>query len=79
MYPGAQSSVRFERLREGIQDYEKIRIIRKDLAEKGSPEAADALASLDSFLLSIDSKTADNQSVSEVINRGKILINTINY
>jgi flagellar assembly factor FliW len=28
VYPGANSSIRFEKLREGIIDFEKIRIIR---------------------------------------------------
>jgi hypothetical protein len=28
VYPGGRSSIRFERLREGIQDYEKIRLLR---------------------------------------------------
>ena len=32
VYPGARSSIRFERLREGIQDAEKIRILRDQLA-----------------------------------------------
>lgn len=31
VYPDAHSSVRFERMREGIQDYEKIRILREKL------------------------------------------------
>ncbi len=31
VYPGPRSSIRFERLREGIQDYEKIRILRGTL------------------------------------------------
>ncbi len=31
VYPGPLSSIRFERLREGIQDYEKIRILRDTL------------------------------------------------
>ncbi len=30
VYPGSRSSIRFERLRDGIQDYEKIRILRKE-------------------------------------------------
>ncbi len=34
VYPGDRSSIRFERLVEGIQDYEKIRILREEL--KGS-------------------------------------------
>lgn len=31
IYPGAKSSIRFERLIEGIQDYEKILLLSKDL------------------------------------------------
>jgi hypothetical protein len=31
VYPGPLSSIRFERMREGIQDYEKIRILRDTL------------------------------------------------
>jgi hypothetical protein len=38
IYPGPSSSIRFERLREGIQDYEKIRIVRALLAQRGEPE-----------------------------------------
>ncbi len=37
IYPGGRSSIRFERLREGIQDAEKIRILR---AEPGSGNSA---------------------------------------
>ena len=33
VYPGPRSSIRFERLREGIQAYEKIRILRQTLPE----------------------------------------------
>lgn len=35
VYPDARSSIRFERLREGIQDVEKIKILRRDLIEAG--------------------------------------------
>ena len=35
-YPGPRSSIRFERLREGIQDYEKILILRTFLEARGS-------------------------------------------
>jgi len=36
VYPGGRSSIRFERLREGIQDAEKIRLLRAQL--QGEPE-----------------------------------------
>jgi hypothetical protein len=74
VYPNALSSIRFERLREGIQDYEKIRILRKELSESSSPEAAAARERLNNFLLSINSKTLDNRSAAELINEGKMLL-----
>ena len=40
VYPGNRSSVRFERLRDGIEEYEKIRLLRA----QNSPEANRALA-----------------------------------
>ena len=74
IYPGPLSSVRFERLREGIQDYEKIRIIRNELDQKNSPEAVAARIKLDEFLSSIDSKTLDGNSAADIINEGKSLV-----
>jgi len=74
VYPDARSSVRFERLREGIQDYEKIRIVREELAENPSEEAASALKRLNDFLDTIDTNTLKNKSAAEVINKGKQLI-----
>jgi hypothetical protein len=74
IYPGARSSERFERLREGIQDYEKIRILRKEFAENKLPNAATSMERLNSFLSSIDSKTLDKRTAAEVINEGKQLI-----
>lgn len=50
IYPGARSSVRFERLVEGIQDAEKISILKKEFAAKGTPEAASRLERLETLL-----------------------------
>ena len=36
IYPGLRSSIRFERLVEGLQDCEKIHILREELAAKGA-------------------------------------------
>lgn len=38
IYPGPRSCIRFEKLIEGIQDYEKIRIIKTQFQENGSYE-----------------------------------------
>jgi hypothetical protein len=74
VYPNAQSSVRFERLREGIQDYEKIRILRKELAEHPSREAVAAREELNNFMGSINTKTLDKRSAADVVNEGKKLL-----
>ncbi len=34
-YPGPRTSIRFEKLREGIQDFEKIRILREKFTKEG--------------------------------------------
>ena len=36
VYPGARSSIRFEKLIEGIQAHEKITILRKEFLDKGN-------------------------------------------
>ena len=77
VYPNAQSSVRFERLREGIQDYEKIRILRKELAENPSRKAAAAIGELNNFMNTINTKTLDRRSAVDVINEGKNLLTKI--
>jgi hypothetical protein len=74
VYPGARSSVRFERLREGIQDYEKIRILRTALARSPTPEAAASSKRLDDFLNSIGLKTLPDQTAADVVNRGKRIV-----
>jgi hypothetical protein len=50
VYPGARSSIRFERLIEGIQDAERIRILRNELQKAGTLEARDKLKLLNQTL-----------------------------
>lgn len=47
VYPDARSSIRFERLIEGIQDVEKIRVLRKKYAEENTPESLEKLNQLE--------------------------------
>lgn len=47
VYPDARSSIRFERLIEGIQDAEKIRILRKQYIEENSAESLAMLNQLE--------------------------------
>lgn len=50
VYPGDRSSVRFERLRDGIESFEKIRLLREHAARSGDAKLAAALRELDSAL-----------------------------
>ena len=70
IYPGPRSSIRFERLREGIQDYEKIQILRKIAARKNdNPKVIQAIKDLDKALSMIDFKNAQKTaSVTKQVN-----------
>ncbi|MDR3250211.1 MAG: DUF4091 domain-containing protein, partial [Tannerella sp.] len=46
VYPGAISSIRMERLIEGIQDYEKIRILKEEFAAAGKKAKSDRLQTI---------------------------------
>ena len=46
VYPDARSSIRFERLVEGIQDAEKIRILRKQYTDENTAESLTKLNQL---------------------------------
>lgn len=46
VYPGGRSSVRFEKLIEGIQDYEKITILRSEYSRIADKQGAETLNSL---------------------------------
>jgi hypothetical protein len=61
-------------LREGIQDYEKIRILLKELAENQSREAAAARKLLNDFMNTINTKTFDKRSAADIVNEGKKLL-----
>ena len=46
VYPEARSSIRFERLIEGIQDYEKLSLVISELEQQQTPEAEKKLTSI---------------------------------
>ncbi|KAA9349831.1 DUF4091 domain-containing protein [Larkinella humicola] len=58
VYPGPRTSIRFERLIEGIQDYEKIRILKGEFRAKGQTDKAQQLEKvLNRFEISALDKT----------------------
>ena len=76
VYPDARSSIRFERLIEGIQDAEKIRVLRKKYSESDSPEAHEKLAALEESITFFDTlEPTDNWQ--DKLNEAKNLLNTL--
>ncbi len=74
VYPGGLSSVRFERLREGIQDYEKITILRNSLKQEDSDESDEKLLLLNNHLATFDLENLKTHPASEMVSKGKRLI-----
>lgn len=74
VYPGARSSVRFEKLREGIQDYEKIRILRSEPEKEGTEKAKQRLNELDEYLSAFRLKSLGHTPAGELVEEGKKLL-----
>ena len=66
VYPGVRSSIRFERLREGIIDHEEIRILRQLLERRQDATAKQSLACLDAMLKRF-TYTAGQQPAAELV------------
>lgn len=73
VYPGNRSSIRFERLKEGIQDYEKLRIIRKQLETKGDTKNLNRLNQAINKLAKIERTATWNDD----LNAAKTLLNSL--
>ncbi len=71
IYPGDRSSIRFERLREGIQDAEKIRILREQLMLSSKGDAPAKLTRLDEELAKFNIPAIPPVPCSEMLHQGK--------
>ncbi|MEN6641544.1 MAG: glycoside hydrolase domain-containing protein [Armatimonadia bacterium] len=71
VYPGARSSIRFERLREGIQDFEKVRIVREKLRASQDPAAKEALQKLEQALGGFTYQKAQTEPAEVPVNAAK--------
>ncbi len=74
VYPGPLSSIRFERLREGIQDFEKIRIVREKLE---AANKLDQLAKLDDALAAFSAETITKPQATKLVNAGKEVLDEL--
>lgn len=73
VYPDARSSIRYERMLEGVQDFEKVRIIKKLLDEKGDTAK---LGKLNNAISKFNSTIRTNHW-NEDLNDAKLLLNKI--
>lgn len=77
VYPGNRSSVRFERLRDGIEDFEKINLLRS--RAEASPQAAKIIADMDRQLLEIFSveRSKGSSHTQDVMQARQIISDTM--
>lgn len=72
IYPGARSSIRLERLTEGVQSFEKVRILKEEFEKKGNKGA---IKKIDKALQMFDELGMDRVSPTTAVNKAKELIN----
>lgn len=73
IYPGPRSSIRWERIVEGIQDAEKIRILRSEFEQKGAKKNLERLNQTVSRFIH-DNLTPEN--AAEMVNQGRKVLNS---
>lgn len=66
VYPGGRTSLRFERLVEGIQKYEKIQILKKELKAKGDEKG---LKKIDEILATFQNYDPEKESAASLIHK----------
>lgn len=74
VYPGGRSSIRMEKLIEGIQDFEKIRLLREKFQKEKNHSK---LKKLDDILQSFEVKNLKETSAEEMINKAKRELNKL--
>lgn len=71
IYPGGKSCIRFEKLREGIVDYEKISIIKEKAETSDNPKVKSLLKALNEHLeVFVKEKNFDEEKIANDIAKG---------
>jgi hypothetical protein len=80
VYPGANSSIRFEKLREGIVDYEKIRMLRALAAASTDRKIKNQLRDFEKHLatfigdLDYNKRSYDQRRITDAVQQGKRML-----
>jgi hypothetical protein len=72
VYPGPRTSIRFEKLIEGIQDFEKIRILKEQFLKEGNREG---IRGLEELLTPFKRENLENTPAADMLTKGKALLN----
>jgi hypothetical protein len=75
VYPGGNSCIRFEKLRQGIVDFEKIRILKERAAKSGNTSAQSLLTQLNDHLKVFTAeKNFDTKKIQADVDKGQALV-----
>ncbi len=75
VYPGGANCIRFEKLREGIVDFEKVSILRKKVAKSGSKDVKNIAQQLEEHLkVFLVEKDFDTKKITADVAKGKELV-----
>ena len=78
VYPGGNSCVRFEKLREGIVDYEKIRILREEASKSHDKNVQNLMQQLDEHLKTfLAEKDFVTKKIIDDVNKGKKIVDEL--
>lgn len=79
IYPGGHSGIRFEKLREGIVDFEKIRILREKAVEYSADSKVNRLISQLNAHMSVfvNEKDFNESKIAADVKKGKDLLDAI--
>ena len=71
-YPGPRTSIRFEKLIEGIQDFEKIRLLKEEFVKNGNKEE---MKILNNVLSTFEIGKLDSIPAADMLTKAKTILN----
>jgi hypothetical protein len=83
VYPGGASNIRFEKLREGIIDFEKITILREQVAKSSDKKVKNLAAQLEKHLTTFigdrdySKRVYDATAMTEAVAKGKKMVDDL--
>ncbi|HEY6977902.1 MAG TPA: glycoside hydrolase domain-containing protein [Chitinophagaceae bacterium] len=78
IYPGGNSCIRFEKLREGVVDYEKIRIIRELAAKSSDASVKNLMKAFAAHLQTLnDEKSFNEEKLKNDVAKGREMIDEL--